>query len=93
MASEYITTRTLKELSHAGSLRSVLLVSTGSRFALRAKIGMIERVLRPTNGAAKARLWSSLDSAARFVREDLQIGNFEVDLSNWDPKQRGFQDW
>lgn len=89
MASEYITTRSLKELAAAGTVRQVELVSTGSRFALRAKIGMIERILRPTNGGQKARLFSSLDSAARFVREDLKIGHLEVDLANWNPKQRG----
>jgi hypothetical protein len=88
--SDLITAANLKQLSEAGGIRSVHLVPVGDRFALRARIGMIERTLRPAHGRPTPRLFKSIDSAARFVRNDLRLPNLEVDLANWTPEQRSF---
>jgi len=86
--SDLITAANLKQLSEANTIRSVYLIAIGGRFALKARIGMIEKTLRPAHGKPVPRFFKSIDSAARFVRRDLGIGQFEVDLSNWKPEQK-----
>lgn len=86
MSSEMITTKVLKELAAAGSIRSVVLVGVPGGVAIRAQYGMIERTLQTDLG--HVRVFRTVDAAAKFVRHSLKIARAELDLANWNPDQR-----
>ena len=83
----FITTASLRELASAGTVRMVQLVPQGDGFVFVAKIGMIERVLRPADDSRRPRLFKTIDAAAKFAR-GLGLARIQVELANWNPKQR-----
>jgi hypothetical protein len=96
---QYITAKILKEMVEAGNVDSVELVAVSNkRIALRATLhsetaadSSPSRILRTTNGRKQARVWASLDRAARFVREDLHITDASLDMKGWEPGQSGMK--
>lgn len=76
---------TLKELASAGAVTNVRLVAQADGFAIFIRYGMLEKVLQAKRG--HIRRFKSLDRAAAFVRE-LGFTRVEIDISNWQPRQR-----
>jgi hypothetical protein len=85
--NELITAAMLKELAAAGTVREVILIPVGAGFAAKAKVGMIERVVRPAHGSQRPRIFKTIDAGAKFARE-LGIARITVEIANWDPSQK-----
>ena len=81
--SETVTAAVLKELVAAGTVREVQLIAINEGFALVAKIGMIERTLRPAHDSKRIRLFKDPGKALKYCRRDLKISKVSVDLANW----------
>ena len=73
---ELITEDGLRELARANSVQALQARRAGDRYALVARIGMGERTLRSRR--EEVRTWANLNTLARYVREKLGIGRFEV---------------
>jgi len=74
-ATKSVSVETLRELVDAGSVRTLQAVRTGTRWALVARVGLDERVLRSQR--EDVRLFARLDTIHRFTRE-LGVNRFEV---------------
>lgn len=83
--NDTISTKTLKELVQAGSIRSALLIGTKDGFVLRVRYGIIERTVEAVRG--HVRVFAALDSAASFLKR-IGIHRFEVDAIDWTPPTR-----
>ncbi|MBF0256955.1 MAG: hypothetical protein HQL47_10990 [Gammaproteobacteria bacterium] len=78
--------KTLKALIAAGAVKRVHLNANGAQFHVRIDTPNDSFVVLTTKGTAKT--WSSLDSAAKWLR-NLGLGHIRLDLSHWQPGQRG----
>lgn len=85
MAPDQLANSTLKELASAGAITGVRLVGQADGFALFARYGMTEKVLQAKRG--HIRRFKSLERAVAFIR-GLGIARVEVDVTNWEPRQR-----
>lgn len=85
---QYMNAGNMKMIASSGSIREIDVQAYGEGFILRAKMGMDkEVVLKPANSKG-ARVFKTIDAAARFVRRDLELSNMKVLMANWTPKQR-----
>lgn len=71
-----ITIESLADLVRAGSVRTIHVVQTGDRWAVEADVGMERRPMRSQR--SDVRLFASLDTLSRFLRERIGISRFEV---------------
>jgi len=85
MALESISTKTLRELVEAGSIRSAVLIGVLGGISLKVRYGLVEKSLELDRGGV--RVWRSLDAAAKFCRS-LGLAQIELDLANWQPDQK-----
>jgi len=79
--SHYFDTPTLKFLIGAGKVGTLVASGTTGGFVLLMRDGGVETVLRAQRGGP--RLFSRLDTLARFLRE-LGCGSVAVELADWD---------
>jgi hypothetical protein len=77
--------KTLRALVEAGAVKKVRLVADGSTIYVEADTG--KQVYAAETIKGKLKTWSSLDSAAKWVRS-LGIGLVQLDIAKWQPKQR-----
>lgn len=80
-----ITNSTLKELASSGAVTSIRLVAQTDGFALFIRYGLSEKILQAKRG--HIRRFRSLERAVMFVRR-FGISRVEVDVTNWEPRQR-----
>lgn len=78
--------KTLRALIQAGAVRRVRIIAHGARFHVEADTAT-STVIAAT-GKGIPRTWATLDASARWLR-DLGIGTAQVDVSRWQPAQRG----
>lgn len=84
--SSPVKIETLRELAAGGAVRRVTLVGNGDVVNIVAQVGMSERLLVARSG--RARQFRDLNRAAKFIRHDLKLGSCELDLANWNLKQK-----
>lgn len=72
---------TLRALAEAGSVRAVRVIGGAKGWHIRARWGLSDMPLLSQRG--QVRRFGSADSALALVREELGIGNVEVDVTHW----------
>ncbi len=78
--------KTLRALVDAGAVKRVHIIANGGLFHLEADTSNGHVTASTLKGAVKT--WSSLDTAAKWVRS-LGIGKAQVDITKWQPGQKG----
>lgn len=78
--------RTLRALVEAGAIRRVRIIADGARFHVEADTATATVIAATGRGAP--RTFGSLDAAARWMRR-LGIASARLDVSRWQPQQRG----
>jgi hypothetical protein len=84
----YISPQSLKDLVDAKAIRDALVVAERNVYKVIVKYGTAERqvsVRDRNTGQPKARLFPSIDSAGRFLRDRVDIVHYQVDASAFDP--------
>lgn len=78
--------KTLRALVEAGAIKRLRIIADGARFHVEADTPTATVVA--LTGKGSPRMWGSLDASARWVRS-LGIGSVQLDMTRWQPGQRG----
>ena len=78
----------LRALIEAGAIKRINIIGEGSFFRMEAVTPNGVNSVNTVNG--KLKTWANLDAAAKWIHH-LGIGNCEVNLSRWQPGQRGMK--
>ncbi len=77
-----------RALIEAGAIKRVNVIAEGDFFRIEAVTQTGTNQVNTLNGRLKT--WSSLDATAKWLH-GLGIGNYQVDISRWQPGQRGLR--
>ena len=80
--------KTLRALVDAGAVKRVRIIADGATFHVEADTPNGSITAFTLKGAVKT--WSSLDTAAKWVRS-LGIGAARIEISRWQPGQKGLR--
>lgn len=80
--------KTLRALVEAGAVKRIRIVADGDRFHVEADTPTATVIAATGKGVAKT--WSTLDASAKWVRA-LGMGTAQLDISRWQPDQRGLR--
>jgi hypothetical protein len=75
----------LRTLIDAAAVKRATIIANGSRF--HVEVDAPGRSFTIETGKGSLRTWSSIDSAAKWLR-GLGIGKVVLELANWQPGQR-----
>ena len=75
----------LRALVEAGAVKKVKITAEGSTIYVEAYTGSEVTTAKTIKG--KLKTWSTLDSAAKWVRS-LGIGQMQLDMAKWQPEQK-----
>ena len=75
----------LRALVEAGAVKKIKITAEGSTIYVEAYTGSEVTTAKTIKG--KLKTWSTLDSAAKWVRS-LGIGQMQLDMAKWQPEQR-----
>jgi hypothetical protein len=78
--------QTLRALVNAGAVRRVRIIADGARFHVEADTAT--GTLIAATGKGAPRTFGSLDATARWMHR-LGLGIAQLDVSRWQPQQRG----
>ena len=78
--------KTLRALVQAGAGTRIRSIAEGARFHVEAETPTSTVVAVTGRGTPKT--WGTLDASARWVRA-LGMGSAQLDISRWQPEQRG----
>lgn len=78
--------KTLRALVNAGAVRRVRIIADGARFHVEADTATGTLIAATEKGAP--RTFGSLDATARWMHR-LGLGIAQLDVSRWQPQQRG----
>lgn len=78
--------KTLRALVNAGAVRRVRIIADGVRFHVEADTAT--GTLIAATGKGAPRTFGSLDATARWMHR-LGLGTAQLDVSRWQPQQRG----
>lgn len=84
---ELISSTSLNDLVEANAIQHATVVADKNAFKINVKYGMVERTIsvRTRTGQIKERLFTSLDAAARFMREKVHLMRYEIDAAHFEP--------
>lgn len=77
-----------RALIEAGAIKRVNVIAEGDFFRIEAVTQNGVNAVNTLNG--KLKTWASLDATARWLHS-LGIGNCQIDMSRWQPEQRGLK--
>ena len=80
--------KTLRALVAAGAVKRMRIIADGARFHVEADTANATVVAVTGKGTPKP--WGTLDASAKWVRA-LGIGTAQLDVSRWQPGQRGLR--
>ena len=80
--------KTLRVLVEAGAIKRVRIIGDGSHFHVEAHTQTGPVIANTLKG--KLKTWSTLDAAARWVRE-LGVGTLQLEIGKWHPGQKGLK--
>ena len=80
--------KTLRALVDAGALKRIRIIGDGALFHVEADMPNGSVPALTLKGTPKT--WRSLDAAAKWVRS-LGMGTASIELSKWQPDQRGLK--
>ncbi|MDE2429600.1 MAG: hypothetical protein KGM99_12800 [Burkholderiales bacterium] len=91
--SELIAPNSLKDLVDAHAIRHATVIADKAAFQIQVKYGMVERTVsvRTRGGQIKARVFTSLDAVARFMRDKIHLAQYEIDAANFDPTAKAIK--
>ena len=75
----------LRALVEAGAVKKINITADGSTIYVEAQTGSEAITAKTFKG--KLKTWSTIDSAAKWVRS-LGVGQLELDIAKWQPKQK-----
>jgi len=75
----------LRALVEAGAVKKIKITAKGSTIYVEAYTGSEVTTAKTIKG--KLKTWSTLDSAAKWVRS-LGIGQMQLDMAKWQPEQK-----
>ena len=75
----------LRALVEAGAVKKVKIAAEGSTIYVEAYTGSDVTTAKTIKG--KLKTWSTIDSAAKWVRS-LGIGQMQLDVAKWQPEQK-----
>jgi hypothetical protein len=75
----------LRALVEAGAVKKIKITAESSTIYIEAYTGSEPTTAKTIKG--KLKTWSTIDSAAKWVRS-LGIGQMQLDLAKWQPKQK-----
>jgi hypothetical protein len=75
----------LRALVEAGAIKKMKITAEGSTIYVEAYTGSEVTTAKTIKG--KLKTWSTLDSAAKWVRS-LGIGQMQLDMAKWQPEQK-----
>jgi hypothetical protein len=81
-----VNEKTFRALVDAGAVRRVRIIADGARFHVEADTQ--NGTLIASTGRGAPRTFGSLDATARWMHR-LGLGNAQLDVSRWQPGQRG----
>ena len=81
-------TKTLKMLVEAGAVKRIHIIADGALFHVNAETAGGTHTASTVKGTPKT--WVALDTTAKWVRS-LGIGTVQLDLTRWQPGQRGLR--
>jgi len=76
----------LRALIDAGAIKRVRIIGEGSFFRIEIDTQGGSATVNTLKGKMKS--WGSLDSAAKWIHS-MGIGKCQVELSRWQPRQKG----
>jgi|TARA_B110000902_G_scaffold198937_1_gene225789 hypothetical protein len=79
--------KNLRALVEAGAVKKIKITAEGSTIYVEAYTGSEVTTAKTIKG--KLKTWSTLDSAAKWVRS-LGIGQMQLDMAKWQPDQKKF---
>ena len=77
-----------RALINAGAIKRVNIIAEGDYFRIEAVTQTGINSVNTLNG--KLKTWASLDATAKWLH-GLGIGNCQIDMSRWQPEQRGLK--
>ena len=77
----------LRALVEVGAVKKIKITAEGSTIYVEAYTGSEVTTAKTIKG--KLKTWSTLDSAAKWVRS-LGIGQMQLDMAKWQPDQKKF---
>ena len=80
--------KTLRALIEAGAIKNVRIIANGSTIYVEMDTSNGSFSAETVKG--KLKTWSSINSAAKWIRA-LGIGQVQLDISKWQPRQAGFR--
>ena len=75
----------LRALVEAGAVKKIKITAEGSTIYVEAYTGSEVTTAKTIKG--KLKTWSTIDSAAKWVRS-LGIGQMQLDMAKWQPEQK-----
>lgn len=87
---DLIALQSVQDLVDAKVIRHATIVADEGVFKVNVKYKAVERTVsvRTAEGKIKERLFTSLDSVARFMQEKVHLAHYEIDAVNFDPAAR-----
>ena len=80
--------KSLKVLIEAGAIKKIHVIGEGSHFYMEIVTHTGTSIVKTLKG--KLKTWATLDAAAKWIHT-MGIGSLQVDIGQWQPKQRNLQ--
>ena len=84
MSLEIIDGKAVKNLAGAHALNGAVVFGQPGGFAVLVRYGVNERAVAAQR-SRRMRIWRNLNTAAAYVRDELGIARFEIDMTEHDP--------
>jgi hypothetical protein len=78
----------LRALIEAGAIKRISIIGEGSFFRIEAATPTGVNTVNTLKG--KLKTWTNLDAAVKWLH-NLGIGNCELNISRWQPEQKGMK--
>ncbi len=84
MQPDTIDGKAIKNLASAHALNGAVVFGQPGGFAVLVKYGANERAVAAQR-SRRMRIWRNLNTAAAYVRDELGLARFEIDMTEHDP--------
>ena len=84
MQLETLDGKAVKNLAIAHALNGAVVLGQPGGFAVLVKYGVNERAVAAQR-SRRMRIWRNLNTAAAYVRDELGLARFEIDMTEHDP--------
>ena len=78
--------KTIRALVEAGAVKKVLIIAAGS--AIHVEVVTQNGPVTATTIKGAIKTWATIDATAKWVK-NLGVGKAQLEISKWQPNQRG----